>query len=320
MVIVKTLNSKTWDIEQKILEIIVEYNATGAVTISLNQEGPCCRTNNFYTILDNICEQLKFKKSNITILTSNLEEHHSEYNIQTSDSPWFKWTHNTVMLNGYTPDTFKNKKQITSNLFGLFVGRPNWNRLCLLSHLKFITTHSSLISCNSSWNPGDYNVVRFDDVIKYCPTELDNIHKFLKLTPIALPNATFDKENFHTNVSALSHYNSFFIEVVCETYTSGLTFFPTEKTIRPMYGLTPFILFGPQGYLENLKARYGFKTFNSWWSEDYDNHQNYERVKLMYQVIDQLDSMANTELQSMYSDMQDTLDHNHNRLMEIYGR
>lgn len=318
MVIVKTLNSKIWEIEQKILEIIVEYHTTGSVTISLNEEGPCCRTNGFYTILDNICESLNFKKSNITIVTSNLEENHDEYNIQVNKSPWFKWTHNSVTLSGYHASVFKNKKQI-NNLFGLFVGRPNWNRLCLLSHLTLNTKHKSLISCNGSWNHDDYNVIRFDDIVKYCPTELENIQKFLKLNPIRLPNAEFDKENFNTNVLALSHYNSFFVELVCETYTSGLTFFPTEKTIRPMYGLTPFIVFGPQGYLTNLIARYGFKTFNKWWDEDYDNHQNYERVKLMYKVIDRLDNLPDVELQSMYADMQDTLDHNHNRLMEIYG-
>jgi hypothetical protein len=320
MVTVETLNSKIWNIEQKILEIIVEYNTHGSVTISLKQEGPCLRTNNFYTVLDNICDSLKFKKSNITIVTSNLEEQHNEYNIQIGDSPWFTWTHNSVMQHGYVADVFRNKKQIDKNLFGLFVGRPNWNRLCLLSHLKFNTNHLSLISCNGSWNPDDYNIIQFDDVIKYSPSELENIQKFVKLNPIKLPNAEFDKENFHENVLALSHYNSFFIEIVCETYTSGLTFFPTEKTIRPMYGLTPFVVFGPQGYLSNLKARYGFKTFDLWWSEDYDNYQNYDRVKAMYQIIDYLDRLSDAELQSMYSDMQDTLDHNHNRLMELYGK
>ena len=80
-------------------------------------------------------------------------------------------------------------------------------------------------------------------------------------------------------------YQNIFLDVVVESHVAGQTFFPTEKTIRPIYALTPFVVFGPQGYLSNLQARYGFKTFSNWWSEDYDNSQNYDRIKMMYQLI-----------------------------------
>jgi hypothetical protein len=320
MVIIETLDRKVWNLEKKIIEIVAEYHNAGRVTISFNIEGPCLRSNGFYDVLDTLCEAMGYDKANFTILTANLEEHHPHYKVQTQDpTRWFYLTSGAADSYGYTIDMYRNKN-VTNNRFALLVNRPNWNRLCLLSHLRFGTTHQSLLTCNGTVDQNAYNAISLDDVNLYCPNELDNIQRFLQLTPKLLPNAFLDKGTFSTNVTALTHYRDFFIEVVCETYTSGFTFFPTEKTIRPILGLTPFIVFGPQGYLSNLRSRYGFKTFSAWWDESYDDTQNYERVQKMYSLIDHIDSLSDTELTAMYNDMSEVLEYNHNRLNEINGK
>ena len=63
------------------------------------------------------------------------------------------------------------------------------------------------------------------------------------------------------------------MDIVVETYVSGQSFFPTEKTLRPIIAQTPFIVMGPKGYLANLR-RMGFMTFGQWWDESYDNIAN----------------------------------------------
>jgi hypothetical protein len=56
-----------------------------------------------------------------------------------------------------------------------------------------------------------------------------------------------------TNLSLLKFYNQFQIELVAETMCAGITFFPTEKTFRPITGRRPFLLFGPVHFLNNLR-------------------------------------------------------------------
>jgi hypothetical protein len=79
-----------------------------------------------------------------------------------------------------------------------------------------------------------------------------------------------------TNLSLLTHYTKFQIELVAETMCCGETFFPTEKTIRPLLAGRPFLLFGPVNFLTNLK-KLGFQTYNLCWDESYDQLEGNER-------------------------------------------
>jgi hypothetical protein len=88
----------------------------------------------------------------------------------------------------------------------------------------------------------------------------------------------------NTNQSLLQFYNDFQIEIVAETVTLGESFFPTEKTVRPIMGSKPFITYAPVNYLANLR-NIGFQTFDSIWSEDYDRYEGVERWNRMQLVI-----------------------------------
>jgi len=111
-------------------------------------------------------------------------------------------------------------------------------------------------------------------------------------------------------------YNNFFVEVVCETFFSGETFFPTEKTWRPIILKTPFIVQGPTGYLKNLR-KLGFKTFSEFWDEGYDEDPPNWSYKEIIKVIEDLSSKSNDEIQRMYIAMQDILEHNYNTLLNL---
>jgi hypothetical protein len=91
--------------------------------------------------------------------------------------------------------------------------------------------------------------------------------------------------NIDTNLSLLKFYDRFQIELVAETMCAGITFFPTEKTFRPITGRRPFIVYGPMNFLSNLREL-GFQTYNECWDESYDHYQGQERWNRIRSVID----------------------------------
>jgi hypothetical protein len=109
-------------------------------------------------------------------------------------------------------------------------------------------------------------------------------------------------------------YQHFLIDIVAETFTSGNCFFVTEKTIRPMLLKKPFIVMGSQNYLEYLHQM-GFRTFADFWDESYDGYSAADRYSRILALIDQLATKSTAELETMYWDMQYTLDHNYDLLM-----
>ena len=112
----------------------------------------------------------------------------------------------------------------------------------------------------------------------------------------------------------LEHYQKFLIDLVLETYATGATFFPTEKTLRPIIAKTPFIIFGPSGYLENMR-RIGFKTFNNVIDESYDLEPDHNKRWKM--AMDQLKILCNSDPIKIHKKIQSTVEHNQ-KLMLTY--
>jgi hypothetical protein len=306
-----------WDPEFRVIDIIKSYQEYGQAVIDLRNEGPSADAVKLYSMLDYLCEQFNFDKKNITIVTANREELHSEYRIRRIKSHHITKLHELVKKNKWHKQDFQHKKDIFKNLFGCFYNIPSWDRLCLLAHIKYKTQHKSLLACNGTWTAHEHNSYYLDTVTDFCPTEFKNISQLIIDNIGPLPDHPGQKPDMDQNLDILKYYNEFFVDIVAETYTNGLTFFPTEKTFRPIYALTPFIVFGPQNFLSTLKSDYGFKSFDRWWDESYDNFQNYERIQEIYKVIDYIDKMSNADLLSMYQDMSEVLEFNHTRLCEI---
>jgi hypothetical protein len=116
--------------------------------------------------------------------------------------------------------------------------------------------------------------------------------------------------------SLLEHYHKFNVELICETYTLGETFFPTEKTVRPMVGNRPFIVYGPANYLNNLQKR-GFQTFNKLWDEGYDRFEGLERWQAIKQTIDQLINIPQSQWNEILQQCQTITQHNRNQVRKI---
>jgi hypothetical protein len=118
-----------------------------------------------------------------------------------------------------------------------------------------------------------------------------------------------------TGLNVLSHYENFFAELVTETFFSGNTFFMTEKICRPMVTKTPFIVFASTGYLKELKTL-GYKTFDRWWSEEYDIYGEQARIKKIQEVIQTIMSWDSETTNRVYQEMIPTLEHNRKIFLE----
>jgi hypothetical protein len=90
----------------------------------------------------------------------------------------------------------------------------------------------------------------------------------------------------------------------------------TEKIFKPIVSKRPFILVGAPGNLVYLKS-YGFKTFDRWIDESYDNELDPDkRISLITEQIEKLCSMSNSQLNDMYADVKSTVEYNFNH---FYG-
>lgn len=119
-----------------------------------------------------------------------------------------------------------------------------------------------------------------------------------------------------TNTSLLQHYHKFAVEIVCETYTVGETFFPTEKTMRPLMTAKPMIVFGPCYYLARLRSM-GFRTYHTIWDESYDLYEGPERWHYMKKSMRTLIECDRIDQQRILTKAHEIAVFNRQRLWDI---
>ena len=71
---------------------------------------------------------------------------------------------------------------------------------------------------------------------------------------------------------------------------------------------------GSKNYLDYLHQM-GFRTFSDFWPEDYDGFDGRDRYIKILELIDNLAQKPIVELEKMYWDMQYTLNHNYDLLL-----
>jgi len=128
----------------------------------------------------------------------------------------------------------------------------------------------------------------------------DNNHDFTMLQD-------FDEQ--HDDVVIKWIENSF-INLVGETTFYYPYPYISEKTLKPMLAHRPFIILGAPGILKALH-NFGFKTFDKWVDEDYDNELDpYKRFEMVYKLTQDVLRKGTDELTDMLNDMEDVLIHN----------
>jgi hypothetical protein len=92
----------------------------------------------------------------------------------------------------------------------------------------------------------------------------------------------------------------------------------TEKVWKPIISFQPFILISTKNNLNKLRE-WGFKTFDGFIDESYDELNTYEeRKKIIYSEIKRLCSKSIEELDDWYWSMEDILKYNYNYFFNTF--
>jgi len=294
-------SDRFWNKDQ-FIEFLID-NQDKSIELSVVPEAVSLRTLGVYEWLD------LFQFRSVKIQTWNPLESNSKYNIELIGHNYcFDFcTNNSTPIDKNLHDW--NRK----NIFMCLYHRPTASKLALASYAE---KYSSLIhfSIDTSVN----NLVHFelDKLLHYDIPSTVRAANLIQTLPrlISSPEkyTSFNLYDFSDPITAF--YKSIFVDLVGENHVQGETFFPTEKTIRPMLLKKPFIVFSSKDFLEYLRQM-GFRTFSDFWDEDYDGYEQGDRLRKIYSVIDYIGSKSIDELEAMYWDMKYTLDYNYNLLI-----
>jgi len=300
---VLNINQETFWNKDEFLKFLVE-NQGHPIKIDTNNEGVCLRNAGIYKLLE------MFRYNDVKICTSNSLETHDHYDIRIELFDKFFYNISNIDTKYHIWDL--------SKIFGCFYNRPTWYRIGLASFLHAHHSIKSLINFRA--NPfiiEQFNSFDLNHLLSEYPTGILDFSHLMTQLPMIVDDEKSFRVGGHAELyenRLKNHYTKFFIELVAETWTEGNTFAPTEKTTRPINFKKPFIVYGSRDYLCYLRQM-GFRTFSDFWNEDYDGYEGVERYKRILTLIDNLSKKSVEQLQSMYYDMQYTLEHNHRLLI-----
>ena len=213
--------------------------------------------------------------------------------------------------------------------FGLFVGTSRWHRMYLASVMHGLHKDKTLMSFWQHHLNNDLPAnLHIDNVLLKDANKSvrDHITNFVKNLPLHLDpkdielnnnkGADVSRGDWETPYEILTYYNSIFMDVVCETWHEGQCFLPNEKTGRPIIARTPFIAYAGKDFLKNLK-KLGFKTFDRWWSEEYDKHEGVQRIQYMLKEIKVISGYPVDRLQEIQQQMMPVLEHNYQTIKAL---
>jgi len=273
-------------------------NQHSSIELNINPEAICLTNLGLYDLLD------KFDFANVDIHTWNPLEKHSKYNIKCKGTNF--WFERTANINSNLHNWDLSKR------FLCFYHRPTAPRLGLAAHMWSNHNAASLIHFSTD----DAVDFELDKLLQWNVQSAAAAGQMLPSLPLLAGSTDgytkFDGYYYTDPLTDL--YRSILIDIVVESHVAGNTFFPTEKTVRPMLLKKPFVVFGSRDYLAYLRQM-GFRTFGDFWDEDYDGYEGADRMAKIKTLLDHLASVDINTLETMYWDMQYTLDHNYNLLM-----
>ena len=254
-------NGDSWINPEQVQEQLRNIQSTDCVCFDTGAEGISLESSGILNFINQWVNTTGHPVDRVVINSPNVYEKTQYQNINQSDNHF-------LQLSGhyYTEisDTDASRK-----LFGFFVGRHTNDRDLIVQDIlnnyqsQFVVSIMKTSYAVSPWSQLAQTIQSIDNV--------------------SVRDQYSGK--IDTNLSLLQHYNRFQIELVAETMCTGVTFFPTEKTFRPVTGRRPFLVYGPVNFLTNLR-HLGFKTYSDCWDETYDQLQGLERWQAIRETID----------------------------------
>lgn len=332
MIHVQTLDRKIWRKDLLAVHLYDCHLKDVDVEIDLSPEGCCAQSLGLYQILDEFCRTTGYTKNRITIKTANMIERHDEYNIIKQSSNWYE----IGEIQTWLADKKLTITNTPSKHFANFSSRSNWARLWIATILD--TNYSDKTIQTYHYDPlrENYNYNGYlgvDDLFKFNCDVISHAVEFLQTCPRTLDidylkdldnckNSKYQHENSYypiqhpSHLNLLQYYNDIFVDIVAESNVSGNSFLVTEKLWRPIVARRPFIVIASPQYLNNLK-KLGFKTFDTWWSEQYDLYGVDSRIKHIEQLLMIISTWDQDKLFLILQEMYSILEHNYQTFLNL---
>jgi len=130
--------------------------------------------------------------------------------------------------------------------------------------------------------------------------------------------------NIERVIELLNHRAKSKFEIITEYSCTDTDIQISEKLSLSMLSKIPFVVIGDKGYMNHLK-KLGFKTFNKFWSEEYDRCNGDERIKSLTSTIIDIQQNFKCDLDEygnfVYSDeMNEILEYNYIHYKDVYAQ
>lgn len=155
-------------------------------------------------------------------------------------------------------------------------------------------------------------------------------HKFDHLLPLRIDTTNEKLMDTHNNLGLAYLFNRSYFSIVTETYSSSIIYaekndldwsqvgFVTEKTFKCFRHKHPFLAVAVQGHLWRMK-QLGFKTFEGFIDESYDDHTDEDvRFNMIMNEVNRLCVMSDREIAEWYKSLEHILDYNQDHLLNNY--
>ena len=144
-----------------------------------------------------------------------------------------------------------------------------------------------------------------------------NQQSFLKFDLSVKQYKNFEEDiNINDKSIAIQYDNSpikrGLLYVALETTTVYPEVFLSPISFKGIVKKRPFVILGVPGTIKYLQ-QLGFKTFNAFWDESYDQIDDFElRVEAILNIIDSISKLSSAKLEKLADSMEDILEYNFN--------
>lgn len=273
------------------------------------------------------CKVYKINPSRIIYVTGNLlsEKQYKDYALanKLTDEltvigyPHFE-TSMSIVSEKKNPPTFKDQKRFKSlhldkiYLYNCLQKRPRNHRAWMFDYLF----HNNLLECGiNSMNFFECH----NSYMEGKTIPVDSYEKYSHLLPLLPPTDTLEKLDEFQSHDCGTYLENFNNEITLNSWVSIIseasfsdndnTCFLSEKTFKAIASNQPFIIFGNKNSLYYLREL-GYKTFDPYINETYDNLSTWDRIEAIIKEINRLKFMSKEKKLVWYQKMKPIFLHN----------
>lgn len=291
-------SDKIWNLDDLIAYLAAHQNQD--IQITLVPEAIELENLGLYKLLD------QFSFNSVTIKTWNPLETHSKYKIEFLGNNF--WIDRTPYHDA--------ADSLNTHAFLCLYHRPTAARLGIAGYLKKNHAKNSIIHFSAKTDVDSRVHFELDKLLSWDLDSVANAGDLIQDLPLLQYSSErlTSTHGYDYNDPLTSLYDNTFVDLVVESHVAGRTFFPTEKTFRPIILGKPFIIFGSRNYLAYMRQM-GFQTFWEHWDESYDGYDSAGRLHKIYQLIDYIGKMSAEQRTQLAQDIKPVVDYNRNLLL-----